>query len=516
MTALDHQNRQGHEAFAAEMAKRRTGTHVVVPHVVGGKEYFDGELIVREDPGHPSVTVSACHDAPADVVRLAVETSRAAQREWGKVPLSKRIEHVQRAIDHVTDAVEDWAVRTALEVGKTYAGARAEGLEVRDILRCYTEYAARPGAFEDERAADPAGFANDSVLRPYGVFGVITPFNFPIVQAAGPTIGALIAGNGVVVKTSHQGPWSGHAVYEMCQAMDLPVGLVNVVHGADEPGRALAASDIDGISFTGSVAVGQAIMRTFTDGPYARPVIAEMGGKNPVIVTDTADLETAADGIVFSAFDLGGQKCSALSRVLVTPGAHDRLVELVAERASRAVVADPSDADAFAGPVVSAEALARFERIVGQARAEGCTVSGGERLDHEGYFVRPAVVSSVPADHALSTTEHFLPFLTISQVPSFEAALDAANDTPMGLTAGIYTGDLDEARTFLNGIEAGCVDVNVPGHATTGWWPGPQTFGGWKASGSTGVQTLGKWYTQQFARQQARKLPAHLEHLLTH
>ncbi|MEU7488126.1 aldehyde dehydrogenase family protein [Streptomyces sp. NPDC042319] len=510
MTSVDH------EAFATEVAKRRTGAHVVVPHVVGGKERFDGELITREDPGHPSLTISGCHDAPAGLVQLAVETSRAAQREWAKVPLHTRIEHVRRAIDYVTDAAEEWAVRTALEVGKTYAGARAEGLEVRDILRCYTEYAARPGAFEDERADDPAGFANDSVLRPYGVFGVITPFNFPIVQAAGPTIGALIAGNGVVIKTSHQGPWSGHAVYEMCQAMDLPTGLVNIIHGADEPGKALVAADIDGISFTGSVAVGKSIMRTFTEGPYARPVIAEMGGKNPVIVTDTADLEAAADGIVFSAFDLGGQKCSALSRVLVTPGVHDRLVELVTERTNRIVVADPTDAEAFVGPVVSPEAFARFERIVGEARQSGFTVVGGERLAGEGYFARPAIVSSVPADHTLSTTEHFLPFLTISAVSSFEEALREANATPMGLTAGIYTGDLDEVRAFLDGIEAGCVDVNVPGHATTGWWPGPQTFGGWKASGSTGKQTLGKWYASQFARQQARKLPTELEHLLTH
>ncbi|WP_181801110.1 aldehyde dehydrogenase family protein [Streptomyces shenzhenensis] len=510
MTAVDQQ------AFAIGLAARRAGEPVVVPHVVGGRERFDGELITREDPSTPSVTVSGCHDAPDELVRLAVRTSRAAQREWEQVPLVKRIEQVRRGIDHVEAAVEEWAQRVALEIGKPYDAARAEATEVVEILRHYTEYAARPGAFEDERSADPSGCANDSVLRPYGVFGVITPFNYPIVQAAGPTIAALLAGNGVVVKTSHHGPWSGQAVYEMCAAMDLPTGLVNVVHGADEPGRALVASDVDGISFTGSVSVGRAIMRTFTDGPYARPVIAEMGGKNPVIVTDTADLEQAADGIVFSAFDLSGQKCSALSRVLVTPGAHDRLVELVAERIRAVVVADPSAADAFAGPLATAEALERFERLVAGSRAAGFTVHGGERLERDGYFARPAVVSSVPADHELSTTEHFLPFLTISKVDSFEEALQAANATPMGLTAGIYTGDLDEARAFLYRIEAGCVDVNVPGHATTGWWPGPQTFGGWKASGSTGTQTLGKWYWQQFARQQARKLPAELGHLLTY
>ncbi|WP_079055763.1 aldehyde dehydrogenase family protein [Streptomyces caeruleatus] len=129
---------------------------------------------------------------------------------------------------------------------------------------------------------------------------------------------------------------------------------------------------------------------------------------------------------------------------------------------------------------------------------------GCERLVSGGYFVRPAVVSSVPADHELSTTVSFLP---ISRVSSCDEALGKANETPMGLTAGIHTGDFEVARVFLNGIEAGCVDVNVPGHATTGWWPGPQTLQGWKASGPTATHPLGKVYWQRFARQQARKLP---------
>lgn len=508
MTTADH------KSFADALAAHRKGAPVIVPHAIGGREYFEGPLLSREDPSAPTVIVSQCHDAPAALVRQAVDTSRAAQREWEAVPLSERIERMRPAIAHVEGAIDDWAVRVALEVGKPHGPAVAEAREVLDILRLFLDYAARPGAYDDDRLTDPSGLVNESVLRPYGVFGVIVPFNYPIVQAAGPAIAALLAGNGVVVKTSHHGPWSGHAIYEMCAAMDLPTGLVNVVHGEDEPGRALSASNVDGISFTGSVAVGSAIMRHFAEGPYPRPVIAEMGGKNPVIVTETADLEMAADGIVFSAFDLGGQKCSALSRVLVAADAHDRLVELVVERTGRLVVAEPSDPDAFAGPLVDAQALARFESIVDEARNAGFAVAGGERPNKDGYFMRPAVVSSIPGDHRLSTTEHFVPFLTISPVQSFEEALTLANDTTMGLTAGIYTGDLDEARTFLNRIEAGCINVNVPGHATTGWWPGPQTFGGWKASGSTGKQGFGKWYLQQFGRQQARKLPKSLEHLL--
>ncbi|TAP41718.1 aldehyde dehydrogenase family protein [Arthrobacter sp. S39] len=503
------------QAFGARMTERRRAPYITVPHVIAGQEYFEGQLMKREDPSNPSLVVSACHDAPAYLVELAVRASRNAQREWSRVRHAERIERVRRAIPFIEERLDDWAVRVALEIGKPYAGAHAEGAEVLEIVRQYTEYASAPGAFEDERTDDPAGLSNDSVLRPYGVFGVITPFNYPIVQAAGPAIAALIAGNGVVVKTSHDGPWSGQAVYELCQAMKLPEGLVNVVHGGDGPGRALVSSEIDGVCFTGSVSVGKSILRDFAAGPYPRPVIAEMGGKNPVIVTDTANLEQAAEGIVFSAFDLSGQKCSALSRVLATPAAHDHLVELVEERVRALKAGDPIDGDVFAGPVVSADAMERYASLVSSARRGGFQVETG-KADEGGYFAPATVVSGVPATHELATVEHFLPFLTISKVPNFEAALTAANDTDMGLTAGIYTGDMDEAREFLDRIEAGCVDVNVPGHATTGWWPGPQTFGGWKASGTTGKQTLGKWYFQLFGRQQARKLPGHLEHLLQH
>lgn len=502
------------KTFAEKIMEHRRGKPTIVPHVIAGKEYFEGPLIERTDPSAPGIVVSGCHDAPDHLVIQAVETSRRAQRIWDEVPLAERIERIRPALAMVEASVDDWAVRVALEVGKPFAAARAEGVEIRDILKFYLEYAARPGAFEDERLPDPTGLANDSVLRPYGVFGIISPFNYPAVQTASPTIAALLAGNGVVVKTSHHGPWTGHAVYEMCCAMDLPVGLVNIVHGEDGPGRALVAAGVDGVCFTGSVAVGTAIIRTMNEGPYPKPVIAEMGGKNPVIVTDTADLEQAADGIVFSAFDLAGQKCSALSRVLVTPQAHDRLVQLVEERAARLAVAGPTSPDAFVGPLVDAATAERFQKIVADARSAGFRVAGGERVEGEGYLVHPAVVSGVPVDHPLATTEHFVPFLTISKVESFDDALAAANDTSMGLTAGIYTADKDEARTFLHRIEAGCVNVNVPNHATTGWWPGPQTFGGWKASGSTGKQGLGKWYMLQFARQQTRKLPRELEDLL--
>lgn len=500
--------------FTSALTDRRATIPTIVPHIISGEELFVGPRISREDPSDPSIIISGCHDASAELVQRAVNVSRVAQREWELVPLRERIDRVRSAIVFVESHIDDWTVRVALETGKGHVPARAEILEGLEFLRRYSTHAEQEGAFEEELEAGDGTLANQSVLRPYGVFGVITPFNYPFALAAGPAIAAILAGNGVVIKTDHRGAWSGHAVFEMFDAMDLPMGLVNVVHGADGPGRALVSSDVDGLSFVGSAQVGAAILRQVAAGPYLRPVIAEMGGKNPVIVTDTADLDAAAEGIVFSAFDLAGQKCTALSRVLVTPGAHDILVKLVTEKAAALHMAGPADPGAFAGPVISVEAVERYERILTEARRAGFSVAGGGRLDTSNYLVRPVVISSVPEDHALARDEHFLPLITISEVPTFEAALEAANDVPLGLTAGLYTGDHEEIRMFLRRVEAGCINVNVPGHATTSWWPGLQTFGGWKGSGSTGKQGYGKWYVQQFARQQSRKLPVELQALL--
>lgn len=508
-----------HAAFAQEIQKRRSAGPVTVPHMVNGKAYYDGKKIQRHDPSNPAIEVSACHDAPAELVLKAVEASRRAQLEWEAVPLKERVSRIRAGIKYVEEHVEDWAIRAALEIGKPYAHARAEALETIQFLKIYPDYAEEPGAFVDERWASKSTAAwrssdeitNHSVLRPYGVFGVITPFNYPICLAAGPAIAALLAGNGVVIKTSHLGPWSGHAVYEMFEAMNIPVGLVNVIHGGDEPGKALVASTVDGISFVGSAEAGLSIMREISAGQYPRPLIAEMGGKNPVIVTDTADVEAAAEGIVYSAFDLGGQKCSALSRVLVTPGVHDALVQRVSELSHSLHIAGPTDINSVIGPVINEQSFEKYFNIVEAAKKDNLHISGGSRVGSTGLFVNPLVISGLPEYHDLARNEHFLPVVTISQVSSFEEAMKAANAVPYGLTAGIFTGNKEEAREFVRRIEAGCINVNVPGHATTGWWPGPQTFGGWKASGSTGKQAFGKWYVQQFAREQAQKIPKDLE-----
>lgn len=497
--------------YAASVARQRAAEPVIVPHVIGGEEFFDGELILREDPVHPDAHVSGAHEAPDELVQRAVDVARAAQREWEHVPAAERAERLRAGIAYVAQHADDWATRLGVETGKSLAAVTAEVDEVRGFLEIYSGFASDPGAFVDDLGSSTDEITSETVLRPYGVFGVITPFNYPAALAANLTIGALAAGNGVVIKTSHQGPWSGQAVYELFASLDLPVGLVNVIHGADKAGRALVASDVDGIGFTGSARVGQSIVRQFAAGPYVKPVIAEMGGKNPVIVTEQADVDAAAAGILYSGYDLAGQKCSSGSRILATPGVYDRLVEAVGEKVRQLRFGDlATDADIFAGPLVDSTAVARYERLLSEARAAGFRVIEGEQPEGDGYFVAPVVIADVPEDHAIARDEHFLPLVSISKVDSFPEALRAANDVPVGLTAGLFTGSRAEAEEFLDRIEAGAINVNGRGHATTGFLPGLQTFGGWKGSATTGKQSYGKWFVQQFAREQTRKFPRDL------
>jgi 1-pyrroline-5-carboxylate dehydrogenase len=229
-----------------------------------------------------------------------------------------------------------------------------------------------------------------------------------------------------------------------------------------------------------------------------------MGGKNPVVVGASADLDGAAEGIAKSAFGFSGQKCSACSRAIVVDQVHDELVERLAAHAAALAIGDPADPDVATGPVVNAQAVERFERSVGAARSEGRVAAGGTRGDAEGWFVTPTVVDGLPIGHPLTRDELFLPFLTVVRVPDFAAALAEANAVPYGLTAGVFSQDEEELDRFLDEIEAGVVYVNRRAGATTGAWPGIQTFCGWKSSGLTGKGGLGPYYVQQFAREQSR------------
>jgi 1-pyrroline-5-carboxylate dehydrogenase len=482
---------------------------------VGGEARPGGQVLTLASPGDRSVTLGRVHSAtPADVSD-AVDLAAPAARDWARTPWQQRIAVLRAAAGLISERSNELAALMSLEVGKNRLEALGDVEEAADLIRYYCQQVGDHDGFAAPMGTLNPREQNVSVLRPYGVWGVISPFNFPAALAAGPAGAALAAGNTVVLKPSPQGSFTAGRLYDCFRDAGLPSGALALLPGGDETGAVLVAHPrVSGLTFTGSHAVGMSIYRQFA-GAYPKPVICEMGGKNPAIVSDRADLDVAASGVARSAFGLSGQKCSACSRVYVQRDVLEQFTAKLAERAGSLVVGDPTSRDAFVGPVIDADAVARFERAVEHARSAGEIVAGGsvlssaDGLHHAGelpagYYLAPTVVADLPADDWILREELFVPLVAVVPYDTLGEALDLANDTDLGLTAGFFSSDPREVDQFLDEIEAGVVYVNRAAGATTGAWPGVQPFGGWKGSGSGGKAGGGLYYVQQYLREQSR------------
>jgi 1-pyrroline-5-carboxylate dehydrogenase len=361
-----------------------------------------------------------------------------------------------------------------------------------------------------EMGRDPlVGYSstNTSVLRPYGVWLVISPFNFPAALTGGPAGAALVTGNTIVMKPATDTPYVVRLLADCFRDAGLPEGVFNYVTGPGSTlGQALIDSpEVDGVTFTGSFDVGMRIYRDFAGGSYPRPTILEMGGKNPAIVSRHADVERAAVGIVRSAFGLQGQKCSACSRVYVEEPLYDILVDRVVELTEKLAIGDPTDRAVYTGPVVNKSSYQDFKNYTEELSQAGTFLSGGKVLTEgayaRGYFCAPTLVADVPFEHRLWKHEMFLPITTVAKVDNLDQAMQLANDVNYGLTAGFY-GTQEEAEWFFENIQAGVTYANRPQGATTGAWPGFQPFGGWKGSGSTGKNAGGHYYLPLYMHEQ--------------
>ena len=509
---LSADNEELHSGFEAAVteAKTQLGWHY--------KNYIDGEWrdgaekFEARSPIDRDLLVGTFATATVADVDAAVAAARAAQPAWAAVPWRERLAIVRRAAEYISDHLMQYSADMALEVGKNRIEALGEVEESADLLRYYSQ------TMEDNDGYDhPMGNLGDatvhtrSVLRPHGVFAVISPFNFPMALATGPTGAALIAGNTVVLKPSSASPLSSVNLMMAYIEAGVPKGAINMVMGpGDTIGQALQTHPgIDGIVFTGSYEVGMKLFHGFSKA-WPRPTIVEMGGKNPAIVSRNADLEEAAEGIMRSAFGFGGQKCSANSRVYVERPVHDELVRLLVEKTEKVAVGDPLVRANWMGPIIDQRAVDRHQAAVADARSGGTVFTGGEHLTDgdlaRGFYVEPTVVGNLPTSHRLFRDELFAPFTAVAAVDSLDEAIALANDNVLGLTAGVYSEDAAEVQHFLDTIEAGVLYVNRRAGATTGAWPGIQAFGGWKGSGSTGKAGLSMYYVAQFMREQSRTI----------
>jgi len=488
---------------------------------LGGEHalFIDGENVraprqyVAKSPIDARIVLGRFQAGEDVHARAAIAAARSAFPAWAARPWSERVALLRRAAELIDERVYWIAAALSLEVGKNRMESLGEAQETADLIRWYCDQMEMNGGFSRALPPDPLpGFAidNRSVLKPYGVWVVIAPFNFPLALTGGPAGAALVAGNTVVCKSASATPWSGRLLADAMRDAGIPGGVYHYLTGPGESlGRALAEGDVAGVTFTGSSAVGMELVRRFAGGRWPRPCIAEMGGKNAAIVTRHADLRAAAAGIARSAFGLSGQKCSACSRVYVEHTVFNDFVSALHGATERIAVGDPTLREHWMGPVIDAKAVTRFEDAVATLRGLGtaaAVVHGGERLDHgalaHGHYCMPTIARA-PLDHPLWSQELFVPLVLVGGVDDADDALARANASDYGLTAGFY-GDAAETERFFDVIEAGVCYANRPQGATTGAWPGYQPFGGWKASGSTGKAAGSFYYLQQYMREQSQ------------
>ncbi|WP_294121524.1 aldehyde dehydrogenase family protein [Sphingomonas sp.] len=481
------------------------------PALIGGRDRSDGQTLPAHSPIDRGIILGEFPQSDATLVDEAVAAARGAYPAWRDLGWPKRVEILRRGADALESRKWDVSVACLIEVGKSRLEAVGEVEEAIDLIRHYCDEMERTDGYRQEMPGASAAERCSVVLRPFGVFGVIAPFNFPVALSLGMMYAALVAGNTVVFKPSDAAGLTGRLVVEALVAGGLPDGVANLVHGRRATGEALVNNPgVDGFAFTGSNAVGMTILRNSASATAMRPVLAEMGGKNPVFVTANADLAIAASGVARSAFGLSGQKCSAASKAYVARDILDDFMDALLATSAKLMVGDPRRQDVFMGPVINDKSLERFIAASRDAAAAGSIVAGGEQLAggifDGGPYVQPTIVAGLPGDHRLNRDELFLPFISILPFDDLDAAIADANRSEFGLTAGVYTQDQSELDRFLGTIEAGVLYANRASGATTGAWPGFQTFCGWKGSGTTGKGGLGSWYVPQFMREQSHTL----------
>jgi len=480
---------------------------------IDGRDVFSDEKFEDRTPINKDVVLALMQKGNAEHAHQALSAARRAFPLWSRLPWQERVALLRKAARLIETRLFSLSAAMSLEVGKNRMESIGDVQETADLIYYACDQMEANHGYIQTLGKDPLphhNATNVSILRPYGVWLVISPFNFPFALTGGPAGAALVTGNTVVIKPATDTAWIVRLLVDCFRDAGLPEGVVNFVTG---PGRTLGqalvdSSEVDGATFTGSFEVGMKLFQDFTRRNYIRPVILEMGGKNPAIVSRHANLEEAATGIVRSAFGLQGQKCSATSRILVEEPVYDELIARLKDLTEKLVIGDPTERQTFLGPVINQAAYESFKTFTEELSQTGRFITGGQTLHGSlasGYFCQPTLVVDVPYSHPLWQQEMFLPIAAIGKVKNLPEAMQIANSVNYGLTAGFYGSD-EEADWFFDNIQAGVSYANRPQGATTGAWPGFQPFGGWKGSGSSGKNAGGLYYLPLYMHEQIRTL----------
>ena len=498
-----------HEDFdiAVEEVKKELGK--TYPVIIDGKEiHHNDNYFTVFSPADTNLSVAKFPNVSIQETKIAIDSARKAFEKWSKTPYQKRVQIFRECADILSSKKFFLAAIMTFENGKNRVESIGDIDETIDFMRFYALQLEKNEGFSKHTNHPNPHEKTQAIMKPFGVWGIIAPFNFPSAIAIGMSTGALITGNTIVLKPASDAPWSS---FEFAKTLytKLPDGAINFVTGSGSVvGKTLIeSSNIDGISFTGSKEVGMKGLQEFTKSS-SKPFISEMGGKNPVIVTKFADLEKASDGVMNAAFGFSGQKCSACSRVYVQEEVAEQFISKIVEKTKNLKIGMPWEKEVFLGPVINKKAKIKFENAAYMAKRDGEILTGGSVLESpelkNGYFVEPTIVTALQEDHKLVKEELFLPFLCIQKYDEFSSAIKLANQTEYGLTAGIFSNDDNQLEEFFSKIQAGVVYANRSASATTAALVSSQPFVGWKNSGTTGKGAGGENYLQQYMRTQTQ------------
>ena len=497
-----------HEKFekAIDDAKKEFGKKY--PLIINGKEIFSEDTFPVNSPSDKQILIAEFSKATISDTNNAISSAKNAFEQWSSLSYLKRIEIFRECADYFSKRKFFLAAIMTFENGKNRFEAMGDVDEAIDFMRFYAFQLEKNNGFCKNTSHPNSHEKTQTIMKPYGVWGIIAPFNFPSAIAIGMTTGALITGNTAVLKPASAAPLSSFYFVNYLFSK-IPNGAINFVTGSGSSvGKTLIESkDVDGIAFTGSKEVGMQGFREFTK-TTAKPFISEMGGKNPTIVTKNADLDKASDGVINAAFGYGGQKCSACSRVYVQNSVADQFISKIVENTKKLRIGMPWQKDVFLGPVIDNDAKTKFENAVNLAKQDGEILTGGTIISSPGFengnFVEPTIVTKLPDDHKLVKKELFLPFLCVQRYDTLDDAIKLANRSEYGLTAGIFSNDEKQLEEFFSKIQAGVVYANRFASATTAALVSSQPFVGWKNSGTTGKGAGGENYLQQFMRSQTQ------------
>jgi 1-pyrroline-5-carboxylate dehydrogenase len=465
---------------------------------IAGERHKTGDLLNSTNPAKPSEIVGRHHRATRELANRAIEDAHAYFPEYSRTPAARRIEMAARVAEIIRERKFELDAWLVAEAGKTWPEADADVSEAIDFCEYYARQMHRLAS--PEAVVQMPGEHDEMIYLPLGAGVIIPPWNFPLAIMAGMTVAALVTGNTVVIKPSSETPTIAAKFAEILQAAGFPPRAFALCTGSGASVGDVLVEHVKTrfVSFTGSRDVGLRINELAAKPRkgqlWIKRVIAEMGGKDAIVVDREADLDSAVTGVVQSAYGYQGQKCSACSRAIVDQAVYDQFLEKLKAKVATVTVGAPEDPASYMGPVISAGAKKTILEYIEVGKKEGRLIAGGAAAAGEGHFVQPTVIADVDAKARIFQEEIFGPVLAVTKARDFGHALELANDSEYGLTGAVYSNNPEKIKKARAEFFVGNLYIN---RKCTGAMVGAHPFGGFNMSG-TDSKAGGPDYLLQF------------------